>query len=228
MSDDLASKAIDTIEFSTLWAPSGRQVVNLGRLPGVTSVPRTGAVLSCGLIRARLCSDGPDRIVVTPLLDGALEDAGIDLRLSPVFIVGRHSATSVFDGLDSAQDPRMMQEVVEKGWGDPFILHPDELVLASTLEYVVLPVVCCSASRYEVFLRTIGRDSPLPRSRFIPGSRGCITLELVNHGETPIALTPGSRVAELILFQVGGDDLTAHPGEIQVSNRPQESEVAGG
>ena len=30
-----------------------------------------------------------------------------------------------------------------------------------------------------------------------PGYHGCLTLELVNAGDSPIALTPGSRIAQL-------------------------------
>jgi dCTP deaminase len=30
-----------------------------------------------------------------------------------------------------------------------------------------------------------------------PGFRGCLTLELVNEGNTPIALSPGQRIAQL-------------------------------
>lgn len=32
-----------------------------------------------------------------------------------------------------------MQMAVEKAWGDVFHLHPGQLVLAATLEYLVMP-----------------------------------------------------------------------------------------
>jgi deoxycytidine triphosphate deaminase len=35
-----------------------------------------------------------------------------------------------------------------------------------------------------------------------PGFSGCLTLELVNHGESPIALYPGSRIAQLVVHEL--------------------------
>ncbi len=38
-----------------------------------------------------------------------------------------------------------------------------------------------------------------------PGFAGCLTLELVNHGESPIALYAGSRIAQLAVHTLSGD-----------------------
>jgi len=35
-----------------------------------------------------------------------------------------------------------------------------------------------------------------------PGFSGCLTLELVNHGESPVALYPGSRIAQLAVHSL--------------------------
>ncbi len=93
----------------------------------------------------------------------------------------------------------MLQQRVHKAWGERFILHPGELVLAATLEYIVTP--------QDVVAQVITRSSygrlgliTATAVQVQPGSRGCITLELVNHGDTPIALSPGARVAQLMLI----------------------------
>ena len=58
-----------------------------------------------------------------------------------------------------------------------------------------------------------------------PGSRGCITLELVNQGETPIALTPAARVAQLMLWFVH-DPCEVKPGKYRFPVGPEFSKVA--
>lgn len=203
--DSLASKAIDSIELSELWGQD-RGAIGLDQLPlteAAAGSPATAepGVLSRSSIADRLTADRKSRrrLVVTPLFEDSLQDAGIDIRLGPDFIVFRHSATTAFDPVLHDQDPRILQERVHKGWGQRFVLHPGELVLASTLEYIVVPE--------DIVAQVITRSSygrlgliTATAVQVQPGSRGCITLELVNHADTPIALSPGLRVAQLVFF----------------------------
>ena len=221
--DSLAAKAIDTLELARLWGarqgiippttvdarqpirPRPASMTEEGSGQAVTG-GELGGVLSRRTI-AWLLQQGRDngagrRMVVTPLSHDSVQDAAIDLRLGPDFIVFRHSAITAFNPLaEDDQDPRTMQERVHKGWGERFILHPQELVLASTLEYIVLPDNVAA----QVLTRSsYGRLGLLTATavQVQPGSRGCITLELVNQGETPIELSPAARVAQLMLWNV--------------------------
>lgn len=209
--DSLASKAIDSIELSKLWG-SQRGMIALDH-PSITgpaqaadeSSDRPRGAFSRASIAQRLVPKGSlpqrDRMVMTPLFTDSLHDAGVDVRLGPDFIVFRHSSTMAFDPVDYEQDPRAVQERVHKGWGERFVLHPGELVLASTLEYIVLPDDIAA----QVLTRSsYGRLGLLTATavQIQPGSHGCITLELVNHAQTPIALTPGVRIAQLMLFPI--------------------------
>ncbi|MEV0794006.1 dCTP deaminase [Kribbella sp. NPDC050459] len=198
--DDLASKAIDTLEFCALWRAAGESVLPMPPV-NAPAVELSGGVMSRAAIEGRIALGDERRIVVTPLLPEAVQAAGIDVRLSPDFIVFRHSATKAFDPVSAEQDPRNLQEHVVKTWGESFILHPRELVLASTLEYIVLPddvvaQVVTRSSYGRLGLTTATAVQVQPRSR------GCVTLELVNNSDTPIALTPGARIAQLTLFHV--------------------------
>jgi deoxycytidine triphosphate deaminase len=213
--DSLASKAIDSLELSRLMGDDGgiispdlidrRSALPPDPSQGSTAAP-SGGVLSRRIITKHLERDrrtaARHRLAVTPLSHNTVQDAAIDLRLGPDFIVFRHSATSAFipSGKDE-QDPRMMQERVHKSWGEHFILHPQELVLAATLEYIVLPDNVAA----QVLTRSsYGRLGLLTATavQVQPGSRGCITLELVNQGETPIELAPAARVAQLMMWHV--------------------------
>ncbi len=200
--DELASKSIDTLEFATLWRAAGGDIVNVGELKHVENDEGLGGVLSRRAVEARLSSPLRNtRLGITPLLEGSIQSAAVDLRLSPDFIVFRHTAASAFDPLALHQDPRSLQEPVDKAWGEPFILHPSELVLASTLEYISLPE---DISAQVVTRSSYGRLGLITATavQIQPGSHNCITLELVNLGPTPIVLMPGSRIAQLILFAV--------------------------
>lgn len=228
--DSLASKAIDTLELARLWGDEHGVIappeIRVG--PTVSSDAVAGGVLSRAAIANLLTDvepDNADRIVVTPLFEDSIQDAAIDLRLGPDFIVFRHSSTTAFDPLaKGGQDPRTMQERVHKNWGERFILHPGELVLASTLEYVALPGNVAA----QVLTRSsYGRLGLLTATavQVQPGSRGCITLELVNHGETPIALSPAARIAQLMLWFVP-ESCEAAPGKYVFPVGPQFSKVA--
>ena len=211
--DKLASKAIDSLELARLWGDHrgmvGPQHASIRAMAqdAENELPDSGSVLSRGWIARRLNArngTSDERLVVTPLFEDSIQDAGVDVRLGPDFIVFRHSAISAFDPLAANRsdvDPRRLQERVYKAWGETFILHPGELVLASTLEYIVLPD---DVAAQVVTRSSYGRLGLITATavQVQPGSRGCITLELVNHGETPIALTPGARVGQLVLFKV--------------------------
>jgi deoxycytidine triphosphate deaminase len=232
--DSLASKAIDTLELGRLWKGSRGIIapsqINSRPTHGGSSAasPTAGSVLSRNTIR-RLIEGDPapahERLVVTPLFEDSVQDAAVDLRLGPDFIVFKHSATTAFDPLaEDEPDPRTMQERVHKDWGERFILHPGELVLAATLEYIVVPENVAA----QVLTRSsYGRLGLLTATavQVQPGSRGCITLELVNQGETPIALSPAARVAQLMLWFID-DPCQIEVGKYRFPVGPEFSKVS--
>lgn len=232
--DSLASKAIDTLELARLW-DGPRGIIAANRIDSRQPLhkdslarQRSGVLSRRDLASVLGAESEPSdqgRMVVTPLFADSVQDAAVDLRLGPDFIVFRHSATTAFDPLAAAEhDPRTMQERVHKSWGERFILHPGELVLASTLEYIVVPADVAA----QVLTRSsYGRLGLLTATavQVQPGSRGCITLELVNQGETPIALSPGARVAQLMLWYVS-DPCLVERGKYWFPVGPEFSKVA--
>jgi deoxycytidine triphosphate deaminase len=193
--DRLALKALDNLEFAQLWTRGGGELVSIDKSDDPRHYQYGAGVLSGSEIRARLARV-QNELVVTPLLDGSIRDASLDVRLSPSFIVFKHSATTVFDALREDQNPRDMQEAVEKEWGERFILHPGELVLAATLEYLSLPTDLVGQVITRSSYGRLGLLS-VTASQIQPGSCGVITLELVNLSRTPLALRAGQRVAQI-------------------------------
>lgn len=151
------------------------------------------------------------RIILTPLLNpkDTIGAASLDVRLGNQFLVLKREAFALVDigeGSFTETPPYAFQERVVKAYGSPFVLHPRQLVLGSTLEYVQLPkgLLC-----YVVGKSTWGRMGLIiaTATKVDPGFKGCITLEIVNEGEIPIVLYPGLPIAQLVVHHAKGDHL---------------------
>jgi len=198
--DRLSDKSLSDLEFMRRWGEAG----------GAWPIPRIeptdnrteAAVLSSEQLERRLFAQGDRRLVVTPLLPGYASEASIDLRLGNGFVVFVRSRTASFDPLQEDRDPRQVQRRIELAWGDSLVLHPSELVLAATLEYIVLPG---DLTAQVVSRSSYGRLGLLSATavQVHPNFHGCLTLELVNLGTVPLVLTPGERVAQLVVSPTG-------------------------
>jgi deoxycytidine triphosphate deaminase len=204
--DRLVRQSIETLQFLQQWDEASEVVpgpeADTPPPPEAVNIPGgESGVLSRDAIRARLDAGVDLRIELVPLLPGSVDDSAVDLRLGNKFLVFHSSVVDSFDPLDLGRDPRVMQHRIEKAWGDTFVLHPNELVLASALEYVALPKDVAG----QVHTRSsYGRLGLLAATALHvhPWYMGALTLELVNLSEVPLKLTPGERVAQLVLYRV--------------------------
>ncbi len=194
--DKLADKSLSDMGFLRRWKESGGSWPTPPASAGRSE--HEAATLSAGQLRARLSSPGDDRLVVTPLLTDVATSASVDLRLGNSFIVFIRNRAVSFDPLDESQDPRQVQRSLQLNWGDKFVLHPAEMVLAATFEYLVLPE---DLSAQVISRSSYGRLGLLSATavQVHPHFHGCLTLELVNLGTVPLVLTPGERIAQLVL-----------------------------
>lgn len=172
-----------------------------------------GAVLSPQDIRERLSEVSLGRrIIVSSRLDEDVKQPSIDLRLGNRFIVFQRSSLTSFNS-QSGSSPRSVQKLIERPFGSPFVLHPNEVVLAGALEYLALPR---DVSAQVITRSAYGRLGLITATavQVHPMYRGCLTLELVNLGNVPMELFPGERVAQLVFFGVNGaSDTLADPKE---------------
>ena len=203
----LCAKAIDSIGFVDRWRSAGGDtpeslvsaIATSHDAPAAEPAPaqRSSAALSAADIEARMTTvDG--RLVISPLLQRP-KGTGYDLRLGNSFIVFRRTGVSAFDPLDLDSDPRSIQTFVDLAWTDQFVLHPQEVVLAATLEYIALPA---DLTGQVITRSSYGRLGLLSATavQIHPNFRGCLTLELVNLSNSPLTLTPGERIAQLVLW----------------------------
>lgn len=169
------------------------------------------------------------RLIVTPLLDREQIGRGaIDLRLGTEFLVLRRTRRPGVNPADlSHQEIADLQERVAVPFGQKLWLHPRHFVLAATLEFIKLPD---DMSAYVVGRSSWGRLGLIVATAVFvhPGYRGCLTLELVNEGDSPIALPPGSRIAQLAIHRLESP-APARAGEVEkylAPVRPQPSRLS--
>lgn len=164
-----------------------------------------------------------NRLVVTPLLniDESIDYCSIDVRLSNQFIVmNRHSFPYLDIGNQNELDIDKFQERLVINFGKNFILHPRQLVLSSTFEYVQIPndLMC-----YVIGKSTWGRLGLViaTATKVDPGFKGCITLEMINEGDVPIYLYPGIPIAQLVFHKVNLPDKSGYEGSYSHAIGPE-------
>src|SRR3954470_277636 len=131
---------------------------------------------------ARLVADG--RIVIDPYDESLLQPSSVDVRVDRYLRVFRNNRYPHIDVKSEQEDLTEQVEIDD----EPFILHPGEFVLGSTLERVRLPDAL--AARVEV-KSSLGRRGLLIHSAaaFIdPGFDGHVPLELSNVANLPITI----------------------------------------
>lgn len=196
----LLGKSLDNLSFLRQWKEAGG-LTGLAEEPGPAA--KVSAVLSGPSIVERTARgwDAKDPLIVTPLLPHAVGTAALDVRLGPKFIVFQRTDTASIKTFNPGWDAREVQRLVEVGWGERFVLHPNELVLASTLEYLALPG---DLSAQVITRSSYGRMGLITATavQVHPHFHGVLTLELLNLGLVPLELMPGERIAQLVFMTV--------------------------
>ena len=166
------------------------------------------SLLEGDALRDALTSDAAigSRLVVAPLLDEAqVGPASIDLRLGTHFQVLRRTREA---GLDLGEQPQHVlegvQERVDIPFGQKLWLQPNQFVLGATLEFLSIPG---HLGAYVLGRSSWGRVGLIVATAIMvhPGFKGSLTLELVNEGDSPIALYPGTRIAQLAVHHLTAD-----------------------
>lgn len=149
-----------------------------------------------------------ERLIVTPLIDTSesFDASSINIRLGSEFIIMKKQSFPILDIADKEGLPSRIEKYQEKiriDYGEQFVLHPNQLIIGSTLEYISLPkrLMC-----YVIGKSSWGRMGLIiaTATKVDPGFKGCVTLEIINEGEVPIVLYPGIPIAQLVFHEVIG------------------------
>ncbi|MDD5760812.1 MAG: dCTP deaminase [Candidatus Pacebacteria bacterium] len=137
--------------------------------------------------------------------------ASIDLKLGPIFKKFNISKQCLLDTKKELPDKDFIITKRVKP-NEPFILHPNDFVLASTKEYIKVP--------NNVILKVEGK-STLARMGILvhtagfvdPGFEGALTLEISNQSDLPVAL-----YRDMYICQVAVEYLSS-PAEVPYNKR---------
>lgn len=135
---------------------------------------------------------------LAPFEPGLLQPSSVDVRLDCVFRVFNHRHTHIDPS--TRQDDLTVEVRVPEG--KPFVLHPGEFVLASTVEVVTLGVQLAGRLEGKSSLGRLGLLVHSTAGFIDPGFSGTVTLELSNVAGLPITLWPGMRIGQLCLFRL--------------------------
>lgn len=143
---------------------------------------------------------------ITPLQAGQIQPASVDIRLGNTFSIVEDSSGGIIT---------MGCEISYKTINtDTYLLLPGQFVLATTMEYIVLP------DNLTAFVE--GRSSLGRMGLFIqnagwvdPGFRGEITLELFNANRCAIELQAGRRIGQLVFAKMDDRARCPYAGKYQ-------------
>ena len=152
-------------------------------------------VLSDRTIR-RLLDEG--RIEIDPYDESLLQPSSVDVRVDRYFRVFHNARYPFIDVREPQED---LTELVTADT-EPFILHPGEFVLGSTLERIRLPDDLVARLEGKSSLGRLGLLIHSTAGFIDPGWDGHVTLELSNVANLPITIYHGMKIGQLSFVQL--------------------------
>ena len=150
------------------------------------------------------------RIVIDPLGEGCVQPASVDLHLDRRLLLFRNSRRPFIDVREDMSDLTEMEEIDDD---QPFMLHPGEFVLASTLEDIELPGDLVARLEGKSSLGRIGLLIHSTAGYVDPGWKGHLTLELSNVANLPVTLYYAMKIGQLSFLRLttSADNLYGSP-----------------
>ena len=139
------------------------------------------------------------RIRIEPCDPDDIQPSSVDLHLGSSFQVFRNSR---YPYIDPAREQAGMMELVTATAEEPFVLHPGEFVLGTTIERVVLADDLVARLEGKSSLGRLGLLIHSTAGYVDPGWDGRLTLELSNVANLPIVLMPGMPIGQISFFQM--------------------------
>src|SRR6184192_985406 len=145
----------------------------------------------------RLLAEG--RIEIEPYDAALLQPSSVDVRVDRLFRVFHNNR---YPFIDVKVEQAELTELVEVEEEQPFVLHPGEFVLGSTLERIRLPDDLVARLEGKSSLGRLGLLIHSTAGFIDPGWDGHVTLELSNVANLPITIYPGMKIGQISFFRL--------------------------
>ncbi len=139
------------------------------------------------------------RIGIDPFDPAMVQPSSIDLRCDPNFRVFENHKYAVIDPKAPQGD---LTTGVTATAEHPFILHPGEFVLGSTLESIALADDVVARLEGKSSLGRLGLLIHSTAGFIDPGFTGQVTLELSNVANLPITIYPEMKIGQISFYQM--------------------------
>ena len=147
-------------------------------------------------------ADPKSLYISTILSEDQIGDDTINIRLGTYFLIFQNTSIECVRLSDlDIKHIADYQAIVHIPLGEEIIIPPNTLILGISLEYIKMP---------NCVYGEVGTRSSWGRLGLVIATainihqnfRGCLTLELVNHGNIPLALSPGIEIGQLVLHKL--------------------------
>src|SRR5579859_4615076 len=158
---------------------------------------RIAAVVLSDATIARCLAEG--RIEIDPYDESLLQPSSVDVRVDNLFRVFHNNRYSF---IDVKVEQAELTELVTVDGDQPFVLHPGEFVLGSTLERIRLADDLVARLEGKSSLGRLGLLIHSTAGFIDPGWDGHVTLELSNVANLPITIYPGMKIGQISFMQM--------------------------
>ena len=139
------------------------------------------------------------KILIDPIDQSDIQPASVDLHIDKGILIFKNSAEPC---IDLRKELPNLTESIEIKKGEPFMLHPGEFVLASTIERVKLSDNVVGRLEGKSSLGRVGLLIHSTAGYVDPGWKGNLTLELSNVSNLPITLYYKMKIGQLSFLQL--------------------------
>jgi dCTP deaminase len=169
--------------------------------------------------------ESDQKLVISPILDESeqFQPTHIDLRLDTIFRVYNKTLKESINAkvTDSEEIYSSIRDIPLNG---EIVLHPGELVLGQTFEYIKLPDKVIGFLDGRSSLGRMGIIVHATASSVDPGFEGHLTFEFYNIGEMPVILYPLMRIGR-ISFYYTDKSVEKYRGKFKLSFIPSISRL---
>ena len=139
------------------------------------------------------------RITIDPFDPAAIQPSSVDLHVDRFFRTFHNARYPYIDVKKPMDD---LTELVDVKEDEPFILHPGEFVLGSTLECVTLPDDLVARLEGKSSLGRLGLLIHSTAGFVDAGWNGHLTLELSNVANLPITIYPTMKIGQISFYKM--------------------------